>query len=173
MAVGAPMAGGVPAPAGSTTLGQMVEQYGLTSAGQPVAGAVPASSGSGITPSGIASTLPSGVPAGLGAPTLAETAKDLVGHQVIGQMLNTGVQGIQNAQAQEQIRKNERVGSAEQAQQMQDAKGLGAQVAGLAAGGGVDLHDGDFIFPADVVSALGNGSTKAGAKFLDEFFGVG
>jgi hypothetical protein len=46
-------------------------------------------------------------------------------------------------------------------------KGLGM---GLAAGGGVRLQEGQFIIPADVVSALGNGSTKAGAKFLDDFF---
>jgi hypothetical protein len=50
--------------------------------------------------------------------------------------------------------------------------GLGTPGSGLAAGGSVDLHDGDFILPADIVSAMGNGSTKAGAQFLDEFFGV-
>ena len=53
---------------------------------------------------------------------------------------------------------------------------LGSQVWGLApgkAGGGeVNLEDGQFILPADIVSALGNGSTKAGAEFLDEFFGL-
>ena len=53
------------------------------------------------------------------------------------------------------------------------ASELGSQTWGLAAGGEVDLEDGDFILPADVVSALGNGSTKAGAQFLDEFFGLG
>jgi hypothetical protein len=42
---------------------------------------------------------------------------------------------------------------------------------GFAEGGEVHLADGQFIIPADVVSALGNGSTNAGAKFLDEFFG--
>jgi hypothetical protein len=53
-----------------------------------------------------------------------------------------------------------------------EANELGSQTWGLAAGGSVDLHDGDFILPADIVSAMGNGSTKAGAQFLDEFFGV-
>ena len=37
----------------------------------------------------------------------------------------------------------------------------------LAKGGrSVRLEDSDYIVPADVVSALGNGSTKAGAKYL-------
>lgn len=39
----------------------------------------------------------------------------------------------------------------------------------LAKGGrSVRLEDSDYIVPADVVSALGNGSTKAGAQYLDE-----
>lgn len=42
----------------------------------------------------------------------------------------------------------------------------------FAEGGEVALEDGQFILPADIVSALGNGSTKAGARFLDEFFGL-
>lgn len=37
-------------------------------------------------------------------------------------------------------------------------------------GGSVSLRNGDFIIPADVVSAIGNGSTKAGAKYLDHLF---
>lgn len=37
----------------------------------------------------------------------------------------------------------------------------------MAKGGKVPLTDGAFIIPADVVSALGNGSTKAGAEYLD------
>jgi len=39
-----------------------------------------------------------------------------------------------------------------------------------AEGGSLRLRDGDFILPADVVSAIGNGSTKAGAKYLDHLF---
>lgn len=33
----------------------------------------------------------------------------------------------------------------------------------------VDLRDSDYIIPADVVSALGNGSTEAGARALEDF----
>jgi hypothetical protein len=36
----------------------------------------------------------------------------------------------------------------------------------LAHGGQVPLGDGAYIIPADVVSALGNGSSKAGAQYL-------
>ena len=57
-------------------------------------------------------------------------------------------------------------------QEQRQAKQLGSQTWGLAGGGEVNLEDGQFILPADVVSALGNGSTKAGAEFLDEFFGL-
>ena len=39
-----------------------------------------------------------------------------------------------------------------------------------AKGGQIHLRNGDFIIPADVVSAIGNGSTKAGAKYLDHLF---
>jgi hypothetical protein len=37
---------------------------------------------------------------------------------------------------------------------------------GMARGGQVPLKNGAYIIPADVVSALGNGSSKAGADFL-------
>lgn len=39
-------------------------------------------------------------------------------------------------------------------------------ITALAQGGQVHLKEGAYIIPADVVSALGNGSTKAGAEFL-------
>jgi hypothetical protein len=37
-------------------------------------------------------------------------------------------------------------------------------------GGSVRLQNGSYIIPADVVSAIGNGSTKAGAKYLEHLF---
>jgi hypothetical protein len=39
-------------------------------------------------------------------------------------------------------------------------------------GGSVKLQDGAFVVPADVVSALGNGSSKAGAKYLTHLMRV-
>lgn len=42
-------------------------------------------------------------------------------------------------------------------------------ITALAKGGhGVRLEDSDYIIPADVVSALGNGSSRAGARYLQE-----
>ena len=49
----------------------------------------------------------------------------------------------------------------------------GGKGLGKSGGGSIRLQDGQFIIPADVVSALGNGSTKAGAKFLNDFFSAG
>jgi hypothetical protein len=71
--------------------------------------------------------------------------------------------------------------NAQEDQKLQQAEQLGGQIygglgggkgLGMAEGGGVQLEEGQFVIPADVVSALGNGSTKAGAAFLNEFFGV-
>lgn len=63
---------------------------------------------------------------------------------------------------------------ARQLSQQQYGRPLGGGKLGsrFAEGGELNLEDGQFILPADVVSALGNGSTKAGAQFLDEFFGL-
>jgi hypothetical protein len=43
----------------------------------------------------------------------------------------------------------------------------------LAHGGGVNLQSGQFVIPADIVSDLGNGDTKAGMEFLKQFFETG
>ena len=40
----------------------------------------------------------------------------------------------------------------------------------FAHGGSLRLEQSSYIIPADVVSAIGNGSTKAGAKYLDHLF---
>lgn len=94
--------------------------------------------------------------------------------------------GVQNMQAGAQSRANNRnaiaaIQSGEQQRKSEDEAlnrkmntlygGLNqGRGIGMAKGGEVGLQEGQFIIPADVVSALGNGSTKAGAKFLDEFF---
>lgn len=90
--------------------------------------------------------------------------------------LNQGIQGIQNAQIGAQ---NEKAGrqaymgdAAQQERDRRNAYTIGSQTMGMAAGGEVPLEDGDWIIPADVVSALGNGSTDAGASFLNDFFGL-
>lgn len=57
-----------------------------------------------------------------------------------------------------------------QAKQIQQQAYPGWQPQGAAKGGQLHLRDGSFIIPADVVSAIGNGSTKAGAQYLDHLF---
>lgn len=144
-------------PAGAQGLGAMVSEAGL--------GAAPGSSVAGLFPAG-ASTLSSVAGGGLGS-TLGsigtEVAKSAI--PTMAQMAMPSSGGM----TPEMIQK----GQAAQAWNNQrEAKELGSQTWGLAGGGEVGLEDGDFIFPADVVSAIGNGSTKAGAQFLDEFFGT-
>lgn len=65
---------------------------------------------------------------------------------------------------------------AREAQAAADTGGYGPGVGGdmgrdsdpssYAGGGAVDMHDGGFVIPADVVSGLGDGSTKAGYRKL-------
>lgn len=43
-------------------------------------------------------------------------------------------------------------------------------LATLKGGGSIKMVDGQYVIPADVVSALGNGSSKAGAKYLAHAF---
>ena len=121
---------------------------------------------------GIAGALPVGTLSSAAAPGMLGGLGSFAAQQLGGQAISQGVQGIQNMQAEGQARQSARLGAAQEAQKTQDAKALGSQVYGLAGGGEVNLEDGQFILPADVVSALGNGSTKAGAQFLDEFFGL-
>lgn len=100
----------------------------------------------------------------------------LAGQQLAGQAIGQGIQGIQSAEATAQ---NQQAGkqaflanSAEQQAQQRQAGALGTKVFGHATGGEVNLHNGDWIVPADVLSNIGNGSTDAGARFLNDFFGI-
>ena len=119
--------------------------------------AAPAAEAAGAT-GGIGSTL-----AGIAAPALAGTA------------LQQGIQGISTAQQNQQNQQLSEQNAQDMEAQKRAATGLSSGMfeQKLAHGGQVNLEDGQFIIPADVVSALGNGSTKAGAAFLDEFFGNG
>lgn len=114
---------------------------------------------------------------------LAVTAPELVGTAAVG----AGVGGMAGADAKQQAAAkaaDAQRGAANTQQAGAVAPGLApaaapAPMAGLAAlgsgpqktmnmkaGGKVPLGDGAYIVPADVVSALGNGSSKAGAEFL-------
>jgi hypothetical protein len=66
--------------------------------------------------------------------------------------------------------KEQQAKEAQGAEWAQDTYSSGSWLPGKAKGGAIHLQDGAFIVPADVVSAIGNGSTKAGAKYLDHLF---
>ena len=90
--------------------------------------------------------------------------------------LGQGIQGVQGAEASSQ---NQRTGrNLATANAMNDqvqsasANQTGAKLWGHAEGGPVALQNGDWVVPADVLSSIGNGSTNAGAQFLNEYFGL-
>ena len=90
--------------------------------------------------------------------------------------LQQGIGGIQNAQIsaqnQQMGKQGYLQGNAEQEAQAREARSSAQKVYGMAEGGEVPLNEGDFVWPADVTSILGNGSTDAGARFLNDFFGL-
>lgn len=117
-------------------------------------------------------------PVAPGAGTITgSTTGDMIG----GTLLSTG--GQQIAQAKQQAdattaqNKGYRQLSAEQAGETEEAlKDVRNTLGGglmLAEGGGVNLQSGQFVIPADIVSDLGNGDTKAGMEFLKQFFETG
>jgi|694.fasta_scaffold97074_3 hypothetical protein len=115
---------------------------------------------------------------GIGSLLSNNTVKG-VGMDLAKEGIGTGMDNMQQAQRSEEGRKLAQQASmdfqAERDQQSADIRNkVGKTFSGMnfAQGGEVGLKEGQFIIPADVVSALGNGSTKAGANFLDEFFGV-
>ena len=151
-------------PAGATTLGSLASEAGIPGAASAMGGGAGqlglGSLGSSLISAGTNALMPGAgmqrpqtpsalqAPGRLTPPTLAPSSGISVGAQGAGQ---SEQQKVQQAQG-------ERVG-------------LGANV-GMAQGGEVPLEDGQWIVPADVVSALGNGSTDGGARFLDQYFGA-
>lgn len=77
---------------------------------------------------------------------------------------NKGYEQLKGKQGQEL--------SAVIAAQKEDENTLGGGRS-LAHGGDVNLQSGQFVIPADIVSDLGNGDTKAGMEFLKQFFETG
>lgn len=110
-------------------------------------------------------------------PTTGSAALDtaLVSGGVGG--VQQGVQAKQQADVTTAQNKGYRQLSAQQAGESADAlKDVRNTLGGglmLAEGGGVNLQSGQFVIPADIVSDLGNGDTKAGMEFLKQFFETG
>lgn len=139
--------------------------------GSAVGGATAASAISGIVGGTTA-----GVGAGVvGAAALGSTAGGMAGasEAEAAKLAKTNAQGTAANQAALALPAGVTPGmSAAQVTQGSGdpLKGLAGAATGglvsLARGGKVPLSDGAYIIPADVVSALGNGSSKAGAEFL-------
>lgn len=113
---------------------------------------------------------------GIGSLLGSDTAKT-VGMDMAKEGIGTGIESMQQNQiaSQNQKRGQQALMEFQTKQEEQEAdvqNKVNKTFSGMhfAQGGGVGLEEGQFIIPADVVSALGNGSTKAGATFLDEFF---
>lgn len=117
-------------------------------------------------------------PVAPGAGTITgSTTGDMIG----GTLLTSGGQQLAQAKGQADATTAQNKGyrklSAQQAGESADAlKDVRNTLGGglmLAEGGGVNLQSGQFVIPADIVSDLGNGDTKAGMEFLKQFFETG
>lgn len=137
--------------------------------------------------SGLASNASAASPATLapGASTAAPGAGTITGSttgdMIGGTLLTSGGQQLAQAKGQADATTAQNKGyrqlSAQQAGESAEAlKDVRNTLGGglmLAEGGGVNLQSGQFVIPADIVSDLGNGDTKAGMEFLKQFFETG
>lgn len=116
-------------------------------------------------------------PAFVAGPTLTSggmTGYGKLGDTVASNVLQKGAQGVSQEMANRETKAGEQevlAGRAAAETEAQGWKPMGKAEGGIATikaarGGSVSLKNGDYIVPADVVSALGNGSSKAGAKYL-------
>ena len=114
------------------------------------------------------------------ASALPTTGSGLLDSAIVGTGttgIGKGVEAKQQADATTAQNKGYQKLSAQQAGESADAlKDVRNTLGGglmLAEGGGVNLQSGQFVIPADIVSDLGNGDTKAGMEFLKQFFETG
>lgn len=122
-------------------------------------------------------TPPSGVEVSMESPGALSAIGDKLGSMSGSQMLgNVGILGT-GAYTESQMNKKPEVAAdvspklapgltAANVPEAQGGPFGGLGSIGMARGGQVPLKNGAYIIPADVVSALGNGSSKAGADFL-------
>lgn len=154
-----------------------------------LAGAVPASSGTGIAGGvvtaptaggGMASAaLPTTGSVFMGAtPSLASQAGSFLGKEALKEGASEVLSDKPQAMAPRSGgsgRPKSRYDTEEQDQGMGNpfANPFGGFAEGgltTLRGGGIAMREGQYVVPADVVSAIGNGSSKAGAKFLEQAF---
>ena len=183
-------AGAVGATDVAATLGTLGAVTGGEGAGVGAAGAlanIPGTLAGGLGSTAAATTGNAAIDAMTGVPNLAAAtgAAPTTGSAVADTALvsggmggiQQGVQAGQQAQAVKAQNKGYKQLAGQQAadlaqtkQQQEDTLGGGRS---LAEGGGVNLQSGQFVIPADIVSDLGNGDTKAGMEFLRQFFETG
>ena len=168
-----------------------------TGAGGSIAGTLAGTAGtlagtSGSLAGGIGSMLGAGAASGapaaaapaatapVAASTPAVAAPSTVSSLAAPVALSTvqqGIQAKQNADVTTAQNKGYRQLSAQQAGEsakaLEDVRNTLGGGLMLAEGGGVNLQSGQFVIPADIVSDLGNGDTKAGMEFLKQFFETG
>lgn len=129
----------------------------------PAVGSTVSNLASTATPTLNAAAAPAATSALGGGFTGLGNVGDFLAKELGTNVLQTGAEGIgqsiANAQTEEESDKVH--------QQYFGGFAVGGPVK-LAAkeGGSISLRGGDYVVPADVVSALGNGSSKAGAKYL-------
>lgn len=154
-----------------------------------LAGAVPASSGTGIAGGvvtaptaggGMASAaLPTtgSVFSGAAAPSFASQAASFLGEEALkegaGELLSERPQMAPRTGGGARPRSPYSSEEQEQSSGNPFANPFGYFAEGgltTLRGGGIAMREGQYVVPADVVSAIGNGSSKAGAKFLEQAF---
>ena len=136
------------------------------------------------------SNIAQGATAATPATPVAPGAGTLTGSE-LGDMaaLSTGSTGIQKGvEAKQQAdittaqnkgyeqlkgRQGQELSNVRQQQKLDESGLAGGKPLGAAHGGSINLQSGQFVIPADIVSDLGNGDTKAGMEFLKQFFETG
>lgn len=184
--IGSLMGGAGGATAGGGAVGQAATAAGFSPGA--LAGAVPASSGTGIAggsvfAGGSSAALPTtgSVFMGGAAPSFASMAGSELGKEGLKEgigALTSGGEGGPRPSGGGGGRPQSRYAEEDEMAERRMSGGpfsnpfSGFAEGGLTTlkGGGIAMRDGQYVIPADVVSAIGNGSSKAGARFLEQAF---
>jgi hypothetical protein len=146
-----------------------------TGAGAGGGGSLGAAGSTGITAGNTSSILGTGITTGnAGLDTVIGGGVVSGGTEGVRQ----GATAIQEGQTIAEQNKGYAANAAEQKGAQQKAHEMTSMLSGdgegqssmLAEGGPVHMQSGSFVIPADIVSALGDGSTEAGFRFLEDFF---
>lgn len=144
---------------GVTTVGDVATDAAMNQVGNAV------NPGLGAVPS--AAPVATGTPGFLG--NVGNVASDIASSGVVKELGKEAVmEGLKAGYGELQTQ-----GYNDEVDELNRRHAMGLAEGGLATlkgGGSIKMVDGQYVIPADVVSALGNGSSKAGAEFLREAF---